>query len=96
VEAYVDSHPHIHLLMLGQNSPKDDKTKITLLDVEPYYWQTAWNYMAEVKQLDSLVAPSNYLANHLKKHDEENIDYNYYNKYLLDKLMNKSGLIVKH
>jgi hypothetical protein len=75
---------------LGQNNPKDGKAKKTLLDVDPFYWQIMWKYIAEVRQLDSLVKPSHYLANHLKQHDEENIDYDFYNIKLLKKLMKES------
>lgn len=94
VEAYVDSHPHIHLLMFGQGNRKDGQTKKTLLNVDPLYWQIMWNYKAKVEQLDSVVKPSKYIANHLKKHDEENIDYDFYNTWLLKKLMKESRLIV--
>ena len=94
VEAYTDGHPHLHLLMLGQNNPKDGLTKRTLLDVDPLYWQIVWNYRAKVDQIDSVEKPSNYLAFHLKRYDEDNIDHGYYNKKMIKKLRKESRLIV--
>lgn len=82
---------HIHFLMLGRGR-KGEKEK-TLADVDTGLWEKQWFYRAEIQKPESQQAVAGYVARHIIKHQKGVCELNYYNKWLLKKVINreKSG-----
>ena len=68
---FKDRHPHLHLLMIGRN-----KYGKTLNDVDSYYWQKQWDYIARIEKPMSNVSVSNYFSANLAEFTGELGIYN--------------------
>ncbi|MFC1591453.1 hypothetical protein ACFL43_02900 [Thermodesulfobacteriota bacterium] len=97
VISYKNSHPHIHLLMLGYGK-KQGRVK-TLIDVKRGRWVDEWRdgprrLRADIQLPTENIRVSDYLAGHLNKYGT-NADIDYYNLELLNK-MRQRGLNRKY